>query len=132
MQAQLLDLLSASGVQTVLDVRAVPLSRKAGFSKNVLAASLAERGIAYVLDRHLGTPKAGRDAVRKGRVSDMHRIFSEHLALPDAQIGLSEAVMLAKAQTICLLCFERAPHDCHRSIVAARIHEQTGQAIRHL
>ena len=128
----MLDLLSASGVQTVLDVRAVPLSRKAGFSKNGLAASLAERGIAYVLDRRLSTPKAGRDAVRKGRTGDMHLIFSEHLALPDAQIGLSEAVMLARAQAICLLCFERAPHDCHRSIVAACIHEQTGQPIRHL
>ncbi len=132
LQPQLLDLLIASGVQTVLDVRAVPLSRKAGFSKNVLTASLAEHGIGYVLDKRLGTPKAGREAVRKGKVGDMQRIFAEHMDTPEAQTGLAAAVALAGNTTACLLCFERAPHDCHRSIVAGLIHRRTGLAIRHL
>lgn len=131
-QDQLIDLLSASGVHTVLDVRAVPLSRKAGFSKTVLAASLAARGIVYVLDRRLGTPKAGRDAVRRGRVSEMHTIFQAHMQTVEAQDALSSATTLAQKHRTCLLCFERAPHDCHRSIVASLIRDSTGQAIRHL
>jgi len=49
-------------VRVLLDVRAVPLSRKAGFSKRVLGPSVEARGIQYVHDRNLGTPKAGRDA----------------------------------------------------------------------
>ncbi len=116
----------------MLDVRAVPLSRKAGFSKNVLAASLSAGGIGYVLDRRLGTPKAGRDAARKGRTADMQRIFAAHMLAQDAQAGLSDAVSLAGANTVCLLCFERAPHDCHRSILASLIRQRTGQAIVHL
>ncbi len=131
-QPQLLDLLQASGVQTVLDVRAVPLSRKAGFSKNILAASLAALGITYRLDRRLGTPKPGRDAVRRGNVEAMHRVFDEHMATPEAQDGLVDAITLAAQTTICLLCFERSPHDCHRSIVAGLMHGETGLPIRHL
>ena len=131
-QNQLLDLIASAGVQTLLDVRAVPLSRKAGFSKNLLAASLRARGIAYHHDCRLGTPKPGRDAARRGATREMYAIFERHMATGAAQDGLAEAVALATAGPICLLCFERAPHDCHRSIVAAMIRQRTGQAIRHL
>jgi uncharacterized protein (DUF488 family) len=119
-------------VQLLLDVRAVPLSRKAGFSKSVLAASLAARGIGYLNDKRLGTPKPGRDAARKGHTAEMARIFEAHLQGEAPREALREAASLAQGQRICLLCFERAPHDCHRAIVAARIHQQTGLAIRHL
>jgi uncharacterized protein (DUF488 family) len=131
-QDQLLDLLSASGVEVLLDVRAVPLSRKAGFSKSVLGASLAARGIAYLHDRRLGTPKPGRDAARKGHTAEMARIFEAHLEGEAPQEALREATALAQTRRICLLCFERAPHDCHRAIVADRIHRETGLVIRHL
>jgi len=56
--------LKAAGVQVVIDVRAIAASRRAGFSKTVLAASLAAENIDYVHLRALGTPKAGRDAAR--------------------------------------------------------------------
>ncbi len=131
-QNQLLDLLVGNGVQTVLDVRAVPLSRKAGFSKTVLGASLAQRGIAYLHDRRLGTPKPGREAARKGRSSVMQEIFLDHMQTVAAREGLSDAISLAGRNRVCLLCFEREPHNCHRSIVARLMHRQTGQLIRHL
>jgi uncharacterized protein (DUF488 family) len=47
-QAELIAALRAAGVARVIDVRAVPMSRKPGFSKNVLAAGLAEAGFDYV------------------------------------------------------------------------------------
>jgi uncharacterized protein (DUF488 family) len=131
-QDQLLDLLLASGVQTLLDVRAVPLSRKAGFSKGVLAASLQARGIRYLHDRRLGTPKPGRDAARRGRTAEMVRVFEAHMAADAPREGLADAVRLARTARVCLLCFERAPHACHRAILAGMIHAETGQAIRHL
>ena len=59
-QADVIAALSAAGVEQVIDVRAVPLSRKPGFSKNVLKAGLAEAGIGYVHLKALGTPPAGR------------------------------------------------------------------------
>jgi uncharacterized protein (DUF488 family) len=122
----------ASGVQTLLDVRAVPLSRKAGFSKGVLGASLATRGIRYLHDRRLGTPKPGRDAARRGRTEEMARIFAAHMQSDAARAGLADAVGLATSERVCLLCFEREPHACHRSIVARMIHGEIGQPIRHL
>ncbi len=131
-QDQLLDLLVGNGVSILLDVRAVPLSRKAGFSKTVLGASLAQRGITYLHDRRLGTPKPGREAARKGRSSVMQEIFEAHMQTEAAREGLTDAISLAGDNRVCLLCFERAPHDCHRSIVARLIHQQTGQLIRHL
>lgn len=44
-QEQVIDKLVSAGVEVVVDVRAIAASRRAGFSKTVLAASLAEAGI---------------------------------------------------------------------------------------
>ena len=44
-QAELIAALQAAGVQLLADIRAVPLSRRPGFSKNILAAGLREAGI---------------------------------------------------------------------------------------
>jgi uncharacterized protein (DUF488 family) len=119
-------------VHTLLDVRAVPASRKAGFSKRLLAASVQARGISYIHDRRLGTPKPGRDAARRGRTADMVRIFEAYMTGDEPRQGLADAVNLARSGRVCLLCFERAPHECHRAILAERIRAETGQSIRHL
>ena len=66
-----LDKLEQAGVKLLVDVRAIASSRRAGFSKNQLAASLYERGIGYIHLRGLGTPKQGREARRKGDAATM-------------------------------------------------------------
>lgn len=113
--------LKAAGVQRVIDVRAVAASRRAGFSKTLLAASLEAEGIDYVHLRQLGTPKAGRDAARAGRVGEMRAIFEAHLAEPGAQFELARAAQLAAERPSALLCYEADPAGCHRSIVAERL-----------
>lgn len=124
--------LTAAGVTLLIDVRAVPLSRKPGFSKNKLAAKLKESGIAYLGLRGLGTPAAGRAAARKGRISEMRAIFTQHLETDDAQIDLTKALKAAEEQRACLLCFEHHPQSCHRLVVAERMAEQAGFEIIHL
>ena len=57
--------LRAAGVEVVVDIRAVAASRRAGFSKTMLRASLEAEDIAYEHLRGLGTPKPGREAARK-------------------------------------------------------------------
>lgn len=116
--------LKAADVQMVVDVRAVASSRKAGFSKTLLGNSLNAEGIDYVHLRPLGTPKAGRDAARAGRVDEMREIFNAHLEEPEAQVALAQAVDMAKAKRIALLCYEDDAACCHRQIVAARIRER--------
>jgi uncharacterized protein (DUF488 family) len=119
-------------VETLVDVRAIAASRRAGFSKTVLAASLAEDGIGYVHLRQLGTPKPGRDAARKGRIAEMTAIFLEHMAEPGAQLELAAAKELARERKIALLCFEADHRGCHRKIVAEMICEDVGCEIQHL
>ena len=124
--------LRAAGATHLLDVRAVPQSRKPGFSKRLLGAAVEEAGMRYVHLRGLGTPKAGRQAVRHGDVAAMHRIFNAHMATDEAQADLANAVSLAAGQRACLLCFERDHRECHRAIVAGLVAERTGLPVRHL
>jgi uncharacterized protein (DUF488 family) len=107
-----------AGVKHLIDVRAVPQSRKPGFSKRLLCASVEAEGMRYTHLRALGTPKAGRDAVRHGDVGAMHRIFRKHMQGAEAQAELARAAAIAADEPACLLCFERDHTECHRSIVA--------------
>lgn len=116
----------------LIDVRAVPQSRKPGFSKRQLAAALDVAGIAYVHLQALGTPKPGRDAVRAGHPERMVTIFQEHMTSDRSQAELVEAKQLARERAACLLCFERDHRHCHRRLVAEMISAETGQAVLHL
>ena len=84
--------LKDAGVEQVLDIRAAPVSRKKGFSKNQLAAHLSEASISYRHLRGLGTPKRGREAARSGDVERFERIFLEHMEEPEALVDLGEAI----------------------------------------
>ena len=114
-QPELIAALRQAGVERVIDVRAVPLSRKPGFSKNVLAAGLKEAGIDYVHLKALGTPPAGREAARKGQMEEMRLIFAEQLETPEAGVAAAQMVALAEEKPSALLCFERDPAGCHRT-----------------
>lgn len=128
-QGDVIQRLKDAGVEIVIDVRAVAASRRAGFSKTLLAGSLKEAGIDYLHLRDLGTPKEGRMAARAGRVDEMHRIFEGHLEEPAAQLALSEATQIAKNRTAALLCYEADAAGCHRRIVADLIADKAGVEI---
>ncbi len=119
-------------------MRAVPASRRPGFSKGSLARSLGEAGITYRHLRALGTPAPGREAARAGRIDIFEHIFRAHLAGHEAQLALEElAALVREGRRICLLCLEAEPARCHRAIVAtelARNLEREGLAleVRHL
>ena len=116
-QAELVAALSEAGVERVIDVRAVPLSRKPGFSKNVLAAGLKEAGIDYVHLKALGTPPEGREAARKGRHDVLARVYAAQLETPEAAAEGALMVELAAEKPSALLCFERDPQQCHRTLL---------------
>jgi len=122
-QARVIETLKAAGVEVLIDVRAVAASRRAGFSKGLLSASLNDAGIDYVHLRALGTPKEGRMAARKGRTAEMRAIFEAHLAEPAAQLQLAQAIEIAQARKAALLCYEADHRGCHRSIVVERMLE---------
>lgn len=115
--ADFLAALKAVGVEQVIDVRALPLSRRPGFSKNILAASLKDAGIGYIHLRALGTPKAGRDAAKKGDVKTLRAVYDVQLGLPEAQVEAARMRELARERPSALLCYERDPCHCHRTLL---------------
>lgn len=129
---RVLSALRDANVTHLVDIRAVPQSRKPGFSKRLLAASVEAAGMRYTHLRGLGTPKAGRDAVRRGEVARMHAIFAAHMQTHEAEADLAHAIAIAEGERACLLCFERDHTHCHRDIVAGLIRAHTGQSVTHL
>ena len=129
----MLDELESAGVKLLVDVRAVAASRRAGFSKNQLAAGLKERGIGYLHLRGLGTPKEGREAARSGQFRTLHKIYDKHLKTAGAREELDELSALVKqAGPVCILCYERDHRHCHRQWIAEIIEERNGVAIENL
>ena len=115
--AEFLAALMEAGVERVIDVRALPLSRRPGFSKSPLKAALNETGIDYVHLKALGTPADGRSAARAGRQQDLERIYAEQLELPEAIVQAEQMRELAAEKPSALLCFEREPAHCHRTLL---------------
>jgi len=93
--------LREAGVEQVIDVRALPLSRRPGFSKNILAATLKDSGIGYIHLKALGTPKPGRDAAKKGDWRTMERVYAGMLKThktPAAALRAAQIEMLKQKQ----------------------------------
>lgn len=116
-QGEFLEALKGAGVERVIDVRAVPNSRRPGFSKTPLRNALAEEGIDYVHLRALGTPADGRAAARAGRHEDLKRIYAGQLELPEAIAEGAQMLELAREKPSALLCYERDPGGCHRTLL---------------
>lgn len=120
-QAELIAALKAAGVARVIDIRALPLSRRPGFSKTALAGGLAEAGIDYVHLKPLGTPAEGRAAARRGDHAALEHIYAGQLALPEAMAAAARMEALAREAPSALLCYEREPGGCHRSLLLAEV-----------
>lgn len=129
-QAALIASLTDAGVTLLADVRAVPLSRRPGFSKNILAAGLREAGIDYVGLKALGTPPEGREAARRHDLAKLRRIYSGQLEQPDAMAQGAQLLDMAAGHPTALLCFEREPGCCHRSLLIEAI--MPGAEVIHL
>ena len=124
--------LRQAGVAHLVDVRAVPSSRKPGFSRRLLEATALAAGLQYTHLRALGTPKPGRDAARRGDAATMQRIFDAHMQAPEPQAELARAVAISREAPCCLLCFERDHRMCHRDILAGLIRHRTAARVTHL
>jgi len=116
------DLLKAGEVNVLVDVRSTPWSRRfPQFGKERLARSLAEAGIDYLHEGAAlgGKPEAG------GSYDDLAR-------RPDFAQALDRVTARAAGATLCLMCAEKEPLDCHRTVLVSRRLAERGVAIEHL
>lgn len=96
-------------IDRLIDIRALPLSRRRGFSKSPLADALAGADIEYVHLRAAGNPfRKEADALAKYAA-----------ALGEGVVG--EVAGAVRGYRAVLLCYEADPEACHRAIIAPRV-----------
>jgi uncharacterized protein (DUF488 family) len=124
-----LALLRGAGMTAIADVRSFPYSRYSPqFSRDALALSLREAGIAYVfLGRELGGRPAS-DALFCDGVADYERMA----ATTEFAAGLDRVIEGAARYRVALMCSERDPLDCHRCLLLGRRLRDRGVAVAHI
>jgi uncharacterized protein (DUF488 family) len=125
-----LGLLQPHGITAVADVRSTPYSRfNPQFRREKLQAALAEAGIQYVfLGDELGARSQdptcydpdGRVSYARLAKTDLFRRGIERL-----KTGMAE-------HRISLMCAEREPLECHRTILVARELTRDAVAVTHI
>lgn len=124
-----ISLMTQHGITAIADVRSKPYSRiNSQFNRENLKKALPEAGIAYVfLGKELGARSKDRSCYEKGRVQygrlAQTRLFHE---------GLSRIEAGAKKYRIALMCAEKDPLECHRTILVARHIHALGLHVRHI
>lgn len=116
-QPSVIGALQTAGVEVLADIRALPLSRRPGFSKSSLAAAAREGGIEYRHMKPLGTPAEGRAAARRHDHAALAEIYAGQLQLPEALAAMAELRTLAGERRVALLCYEREASECHRALL---------------
>jgi uncharacterized protein (DUF488 family) len=126
-----MSLLSEHDIETVIDIRELPLSRKPGFSKKALASVLNLYGLEYVHMVDLGCPKPVRNRYREdGNWKRYTGGFLKHLKTQGEAIA--ELSKLVRSSNCALLCYEADYNFCHRSMVANAVRDYCGAGIQHI
>ncbi len=124
-----LELLTRNGITAVADVRSHPYSRhNPQFNKEVLTAALKTRGIAYVfVGKELGARSDDPACYEAGKVR-----YGRLAQTPIFKAGIERVLSGARQYRIALMCAEKEPLDCHRTVLVGRALEQRGAAIVHI
>ena len=123
--------LKAADIEMVIDVRANPISRKAGLSKNALARNLTDVSVEYFHAAEMGCPKAVRDRYKSdGDWAAYTSAFLNYIARQKNSVA--RVASIAKQSRSCLICFEADFHFCHRTFVARAAAPMFNARIVHL
>ncbi len=127
---ELVDLLRAAGVRTLVDVRRHPVSRRhPQFGRDRLAEGLRAAGIAYVHEVDLGGHREPRpDSPNTAWRNPAFRGYADHMASPEFARALARVAALADAA---VMCAEARPASCHRQLLADAL-VCRGIGVRHL
>lgn len=126
---QFAELLLASGVNAVADVRSSPYSQfLPQFNREIFALALKECRISYsFLGKELGGRPEDRSCYENGRVR-----YSRVAATSAFRSGLERVIAGARQFRIALVCAEREPLECHRCLLVAPELEAAGVRVVHV
>ena len=116
-------------MSAVADVRSAPYSRfNPHFNRDALAAALKERGVEYVhLGRELGGRPGDAACYEKGRIR-----YDRVARTQRFREGVERVVEGARRHRIALMCAEKEPLDCHRTLLVARVLDERGVEVAHI
>src|SRR3989344_7699753 len=121
-------LLTQKNIGVLIDIRENPFSRKPGFSKVALSNNLHKAGLEYYHFQELGTPKPLRNLLaEKGNYEVFFQNYRNYLR--EFKDSLDDLIDIGSKKKICLMCFEKDPHTCHRKVVAELIKEYAGKKV---
>jgi uncharacterized protein (DUF488 family) len=113
--------LRAHGIETLVDIRAFPVSRRLPqFDREALEGSLAGAGIRYVWMKALGgyRKKIREDSPHIALRSDSFRNYADYMLTPEFAGAMGELIGLAERSRTAYMCAERVYFQCHRMIVS--------------
>jgi uncharacterized protein (DUF488 family) len=122
--------LTDAGVTTLLDIREIPISRRKGFSKRALCEAVEAAGVGYRHERELGSPKELRHRLYAD--GDYAQFFASFKAYLKSQKALLNSLAADLRGGVALMCYERDPATCHRSVVARHFEHLTGLTAKHI
>ncbi|HHY37397.1 MAG TPA: DUF488 domain-containing protein [Clostridia bacterium] len=115
-----IDKLKKQGIEMLLDIREIAISRKSGFSKRCLADALRQNGIEYKHIPALGSPSEIRRYLKStGDFIKFYEGYMNHLKGHYSELLLIED--LIETRRCCLLCYEKKPEICHRQLIAREL-----------
>lgn len=123
--AEFAQLLRAAGVERLIDVRELPISRRRGYAKTALGEAMKGEGIEYVHMRDLGNPKPYRDLYKSGKVEEGRRLYTDYLHQEQREALELLASMLPEKKTA-LMCVEHDAAVCHRTVILESLRSELG------
>lgn len=123
------ELLRKHEISVVADVRSAPYSRYCPhFSKDALSKGLAEIGVKYVfLGRELGGRSDDPSCYENRRIR-----YSRLAGRAEFRAGIERLKKGALDHRIAIMCAEKEPLECHRTILVSPALEKDGLSVEHI
>jgi uncharacterized protein (DUF488 family) len=131
---ELIEVLHAHSIQTLVDVRSFPMSRRLPhFNRESLEKTLPAYGIRYVWIKELGghRKKIREDSPNVALRNPSFRNYADHMLTDDFQRGISELPALTENARTAFMCAERVYFRCHRMMISDWLVAH-GHEIRHI
>ena len=113
--------LKAHGIQTLVDIRSFPMSRRLPwFNRENLERALPEKGIHYLWEKRLGgrRKKPLEQSPNTALRNDSFRNYADYMLTDDFRAGIADLLAEAQRQRIAIMCAERVYFRCHRMLVS--------------